>query len=794
MARFFKRARFFAALLAAVTLTSALAAVLPAALVTNGDTLIIPVDSVNGTRWADTMCVYKDRPTTQQNEWGWNVVVGPDGVVTQKIAGGDSKGKNLAVPVGGFVLSGTGDIGLEMYEGIDVGDHVIFDEYGMRCLAAKGEVDPFYEQDIPFTHYNTPRYAEYLVVYNKGGTKTGTNGYGFEVVVGADGYVISAGGNDNEVPAGGFVISAIEPEDKNLLKIYCIPGAKCVISGMTVEVTYDESMLGSTVEGEILLLEQELEEAKSQLRLIDYKGLEDAIDTLDPASIATLQQRDAMLKEVKSIRNAMIESRDVEIRAVWYVPLERNAEDVFETVAEMKRVGINQLNIGVIDSGKSIVKVSDEHPFTVDSRVRRFDILAAYVDACKEYDMELVVSVPTFYGCGSEKNPHWIATTNKPSDTAEKFASPANEEFMAAMMEYLEYIVRHYDIDGIQYDYIRYPYFDGNIDYGYDEASRKLFAETTGLDESVVDEIASQLRSHPKWNVWVDFKVNLIHQRVQQFTEMIRSYRPDLYISAAVANDTGKELYCQDSSVWMKNGWVDAIYPMSYAEGIMGTATQKFSGYLTDDTYLIMGNGAYLSLTFDEMYLQTNQTAVYGADGIGYFEWGAYKDHGYADLFAETIFKTPALSFTQYETESIEALKEMAMARLLLWFGLQPSLENLPDVPPDLFEQDLQTIYDGMKQYSDDPYLLQDIELALRIEKFSKESYKGGDYLLPLEKPGEDTSSEESDTESEEVSEEATSSQPAPVEDGGSFPWWTLLCGLAVIALAVVVILFVRKK
>ena len=63
-----------------------------------------------------------------------------------------------------------------------------------------------------------------------------------------------------------------------------------------------------------------------------------------------------------------------------------------------------------------------------------------------------------------------------------------------------------------------------------------------------------------------------------------------------------------------------------------------------------------------------------------------------------------------------------------------------------------------------------------------------------MEKPGEDTSSEESDTESEEVSEEATSSQPAPVEDGGSFPWWTILCGLAVIALAVVVILFVRKK
>ena len=178
MASFFKRTRLFAVLMTAVTLTAALAAVLPAALTVNGDTLIFPVDSVNGTRWADTMCVYKDRPTTQQNEWGWNVVVSPEGVVTEKVTGGDIKGKNLAVPVGGFVLSGTGDIGKEMFENIDVGDHVIFDEYGMRCLASKGEVNPFYTQDIPFTHYNSVRYSEYLVVYNKAGTKTGTNGYG----------------------------------------------------------------------------------------------------------------------------------------------------------------------------------------------------------------------------------------------------------------------------------------------------------------------------------------------------------------------------------------------------------------------------------------------------------------------------------------------------------------------------------------------------------------------------------------------------------------------------------------
>ncbi|MBR5264111.1 MAG: hypothetical protein IKV50_05380, partial [Clostridia bacterium] len=189
-----------------------------------------------------------------------------------------------------------------------------------------------------------------------------------------------------------------------------------------------------------------------------------------------------------------------------------------------------------------------------------------------------------------------------------------------------------------------------------------------------------------------------------------------------------------------------------------------------------------LSLTFDEMFLQTNQTAVYGGDGIGYFEWGAYVDHGYAKQFAETVFKTPALSFTQKESESIEALKSMAKERLELWGAKDYG---------DLFEKDLETIYNGMKKYADDPYLLQDIELALRIEKFSKESYKGGDYLIPLDKEDTSSSPEESVTESQETSDLV--SEPTPAE-GGSFPWWILLCGLAVVAAAVAVIFMFRKK
>ena len=780
---------------AAITLLLPFCGLLPTAEGEN-DTFVMSVDSVNGTRWADFVCVYKDRPSTLQNEWGWNIVVSAEGIAVEKIPGGDTKGKDLAIPAGGFVVTGTGDRGQALYDGINLGDHVIFDAYGMRVLASAGEINPFYEVEIPFTHYNAVRYSNTLVIYNKAGTTTGTNGYGFEAVVDAEGYVISAGGNDSLVPEGGFVISAIEPADKSTLQMYCIPGAKCVIDGWTVTVSYDESMLISTVDGELSLLEEEFALAKDQLRLIDYDSIRKQMDALDANTVSTLEARDEMIDAIADIRHAMIESRGVEVRGVWYVPLERNEESVFATVAEMKRVGINQLHIGLINGGKSLLYISDDHPFPVEYRVKRFDLLGAYVKACKEYDIELIASVPVFYGCGTDRNPDWLATPSKEIENPETFASPANEEFVAVMMEYLEYIITHYDIDGIQYDYIRYPYFDGSVDYGYDEASKALFAKETGLAPTVVDEIASRLRSHPNWKEWVEFKVNLIHRRVEEFTSMIRQKRPDLYISAAVANDTGDERYFQDSSVWMEEGWVDGIYPMSYAEGIMGQASEKFSSYLTEDTFVVMGNGAYQSLTLEEMYLQLNQTAIHGADGIAFFEWGAYKDHGYAESFLSTVFAKPALSFTHKESQSIAALVDMAKARLQLWYDSHPTIDYT--FPEELFDMDLQAIYDGLKDIDNNPYLLQDIELALRIQAMSKEDVK--DDIVIEDPTVDDTQSrpEESlpteDSKAEESVTEPLGSAPQTEEtEDSSFPWWILaVAGVAIAGVAALLIW--RKK
>lgn len=760
----------------------------------SNEMMTIPVDSVNGTRWADTMVVYKDRPTTLQNEWGWNIVVGADGVVNEKIAGGDIHGKNLTIPEGGFVLSGTGEAAKTMYEAVNIDDNAVFDEYGMRVLISGGDIDPFYEISFAFTDCNAPRYSGTLIIYDISGARTETNGYGFEVCVNSDGFVISAGGNDSVVPDGGFVISAIEADDRSLLKAYCIPGAKCVISGNTVTVSYDASMMVTTVGAELHELEEAVETAKNQLRLVDYDAVSERIAKIDPENAFDLESRDSIIGEIRSISRMLIEQREVEIRSVWYVPLEKSENEVYETVTAMKEAGINQLCLGVVNDGKSIVRVPGVKIYKTDSRSYRFDILQAYVSACKEQGIELVASIPVFYGGDSAACTLYLTLTNGGEINAEHFASPANDEFFEQITEYFSYIATHYAIDGIQYDYIRYPYFDGTTDFGYDDASKELFTAETGFGADVIDGIAEQLRAHENWNDWVNFKTSLIDRRVSALSERIRSLRPDIYISAAVANDTGADLYCQDSSHWLAAGSVDGIYPMSYAAGIFAEATKKFGSYMMDSSYLIMGNGAYMSLSLDEMYRQFNEQAIYGGDGIGFFEWGAYVDHGYAASFEKDIMSKPALSFTYAESASIEALKAMAAARLELYFAQSGKSGDALDADASLDE-----MYALLTAYGND-YLTQDIELALRIEKLSKEDKKGGDYLVSesSDEPSSEASAEASEPADEssisptDGSNALTSSDAEEAKKGSALPW--IIGGVIAVAAVAVGVIFGKKK
>ena len=764
-----KHTASFFRLLAALLLTSVLAFPLSSFAVAGEETpgtTILPVNALNGTRWSDTLIVYRNKATTEQNQYGWNVVVDAEGKVTEKIPAGDERGKNLAIPAGGMVVSGCDDPGKAAYDAAEIGSNVYYDAYSSRVLISAGEIDPFYEYTLQANALNAVRYSGTLVIYDRAGTATETNGYGYEVCVGADGKILSVGDNNSTVPEGGYVLSAIERKDIDTLKTYFIPGASCERNGMSVTVRYEAPMLLTTVETELANIRLELEEATEQLRLVDYDGAKErlaqaeqtASDRAASGGLASFAERDEMLATLTPIRLMLTEQEPVQVRSSWYTPTQRTEEEVNVVVRRMAEVGLNQVRLGLPNGYHTYMPMPEElddgnggtikFPFRTDARTNSVDLLALYVNACKAEGVELVVSIPVFYNSGARYQKEWMTTTNTPVEEPESFFSPANDEYLAYFSAYIRYLIQHYDIDGVEFDYIRYPYFNGNVDYGYDDATKAKFEEKTGLPASTVEEIGAQLKTHSKWNTWVQFKAGLITDYLRELREMIGELRPDLYVTAAVANDTTLTAYFQDSRTWMTEGLVDGIYPMAYSEGIMQQSTESFADFITEDTHLVMGCGAYQSYTTDEVLLQAKQASLYGADGIAYFEWSAYDAHGYADSLRETIYASDAISFTTDESRSIHLLVEQAKKRFAL-YGTEGTSADA------LFEQyengsvTLSALTDSLKaEIPENKFLYRDLERALRIESMSREAYRGKVQLLPIGQttsPAEDDNSDPSE-------------------------------------------------
>lgn len=609
-------------------------------------------DGINVTRWADLMVVYTDRPTTGQNQYGHNCVIDSNGICTEIILGGDIKGENLAIPEGGMVVSATGVRVAWLEENIKLGSYVRFDSVTMRVMVSDTDHFPVtFSTDFKITGYNGIRYDKTVIIYNMAGQTTGTNGYGYEVVVSCDGYIVAAGGNDNTVPEGGYVISVITPEDKASLKSCGLVGASCVIKNGILTVSYDESAVNRRAGMIADELKAELERAKNECRIIDYSeaiGRVTAVqEYINDNDITTIAAQKTLSDLVSDAYASMYESKSVEVRSVWYEPLEKDAEGVAATVKMLSDMGINQLCLGIPNSYGTPIPLPDTFPFSQAAGLRGFDLLGEYVERCHENGIELVVSIPVFYNAHASHKKDWITDTNN-GTTGEKelFYSPANDEFFEYFLSYVEYILSNYEVDGLQLDYIRYPYYDGTTDYGYDSATKKLFEEKTGISSDTVDAIAAGGSSHEKWNDWVDFKAGIVTDRVSQINSLVDSLRPDVYLSVCLAADYYYLAhYCQDGKTWVESGIVDAIYPMSYSEGIMAEQTKYFSSF-DGDYYLIEGSGSYLSYSKEVQLQQVLETRTYGAEGIAFFELGAYISHGYSDYLNQSVFSESAVSPT----------------------------------------------------------------------------------------------------------------------------------------------------
>lgn len=276
-----------------------------------------------------------------------------------------------------------------------------------------------------------------------------------------------------------------------------------------------------------------------------------------------------------------------EIRAMWLdrgtivnAGSEQELAKIFDRLAA---AGINTVFFETVNAGYTI------YPSQVAPQpnplVRGWDPLAVAVKLAHERDMELhawvwafavgnqrhnlLVNQPADYpGPVITAHPDWASYDNRgsvfPPGQGKPFLDPANRAARQYLLQLFDEIVSRYQVDGIQLDYIRYPFQDpgANRTYGYGIAARQQFQQMTGVDPL-------KLRTSDRlWQQWTDFRTRQIDSFVAEVSQRLRQKRPKLIISAAVfplsEHDRTHKLQ-QHWEAWANRGDVDLIVPMTYA-------------------------------------------------------------------------------------------------------------------------------------------------------------------------------------------------------------------------------------
>lgn len=153
------------------------------------------------------------------------------------------------------------------------------------------------------------------------------------------------------------------------------------------------------------------------------------------------------------------------------------------------------------------------------------------------------------------------------------FLSPTHPQVNRYLQKLCTELYSKYDIDGIHFDYIRFP----ACSYSYDPASVALFEKKYGVkpDERPV-----------AWRLW---RQNSISAFLQALYKEIKFAKPAVIVSASVISDIDRagDVYFQDSCGWLGSGILDAVYPMLYSD-----IDQVFQQELEE--YIINSHGRFI--------------------------------------------------------------------------------------------------------------------------------------------------------------------------------------------------------
>jgi uncharacterized lipoprotein YddW (UPF0748 family) len=292
--------------------------------------------------------------------------------------------------------------------------------------------------------------------------------------------------------------------------------------------------------------------------------------------------------------------RAVEARCVWLdrgtIITTHDARGMAALFDKLRSSGINVVYFETNNAGFTMYpsKMATQNPATVG-----WDPLAAAIKEAHKRGMELHAWMWVFNVGNAKHNPIIgkdadypgpVLSTHKftwalaaqngslmPPKQHEFWIDPSNPEARLYAKDLILEVAKNYPVDGIQLDYIRYPFNGKGTEMGFNWLGRARFEQDTGLN---LDRLDDETRE-----VWVAWKIQQVNSFVKDISQSLRALKPDLRISAAVyalPKHWRLTAIQQEWETWVANGWVDTLNPMTYVQTAKELSTN--AGYVREST------------------------------------------------------------------------------------------------------------------------------------------------------------------------------------------------------------------
>ncbi len=363
-----------------------------------------------------------------------------------------------------------------------------------------------------------------------------------------------------------------------------------------------------------------------------------------------------------------------ELRGLWVVRDSLTSpSSIKRVVAEARAHHFNALFVQIRGRGDAYYQSSLEpRAEELAHAPKDFDPLAEVVRDGHAAGLQVHAWMNTCYVWGAgrkpsaashvvNQHPDWLARDAKNKyvlrtapECEGAFLSPANPAARQHIHDVFLDVARRYDVDGIHFDYVRYP----NASYDYSNAALFWFrvwmrGRLTPTEISRADLRARRDRlAYPHlYNAeWQQFRRQQVTDMVGSISTDIKAIKPWMVVSAAVFADSrdARTTRGQDWKTWLQRGYLDAVLPMAY-----GASTPLVASQIAGAVAVARASGRYAYAGLGAWHIPAASTVAkiaaarrLGAQGVVLFSYGGVTRDGATNAYLNAVrascFRSPA--------------------------------------------------------------------------------------------------------------------------------------------------------